>query len=155
MLANSIPETLSCLQRAFASGTEIASYVFRGGTLKDGEGRRKRAWVSFAICGMRSVDAKSTTQHPMNLKYSHRYIDKRFKLILNPVSDVYAIHALLDAAQENPDWARELFRSHDRAERVLNILTASGCEDALYEAHSWGVGEYDSEDGCNGLREGV
>ena len=94
----------------------------------------------------------SASHEPQVFSSIHR---QRFKLILNPVSDVYAIHALLDAAQENPDWARELFRSHDRAERVLNILTASGCEDALYEAHSWGVGEYDSEDGCNGLREGV
>ena len=45
-------------------------------------------------------------------------------LVLNPVSDVRTMHALIDAAQGNPGWARELFSSHDRTERVANILSA-------------------------------
>lgn len=44
-------------------------------------------------------------------------------LVLNPVSDVRTMHALIDAARSNPGWARELFSSHDRAERVANILS--------------------------------
>lgn len=49
-------------------------------------------------------------------------------LVLSPASDVRAMHALIDAAQSNPGWARELFSSHDRAERVMNILSAPSYE---------------------------
>lgn len=45
-------------------------------------------------------------------------------LVLNPVSDVRTMHTLIDVAQSNPGWVHELFSSHDRAERVANILSA-------------------------------
>jgi hypothetical protein len=50
---------------------------------------------------------------------------QRFKLILNPVSDVYTMHALIHAAQENLDWAHELFTAPDRVKRVHDMLAVS------------------------------
>jgi len=32
---------------------------------------------------------------------------------------------------------------------------SSACYIKYPEAYSWGVGEYDSEDGCDGCREGI
>lgn len=50
---------------------------------------------------------------------------QRFKLVLNPVSDVYAMHALIEVSQRNPGWAHDLFTDPDRVEKVYNILAVS------------------------------
>ena len=41
------------------------------------------------------------------------------------------------------------------SDRWYGDLGRSFGEGEFNEAYSWGVGEYDSEDGCDGFREGV